>query len=194
MVVLVLVVAAGIWWAVYPAEGEPAARAQTQQAKPQGGPPPSPGPEVPSLGQETGAIADGRRITPLDTDHPAVRYLDEELLKAVQKAAVAARGDGIELFITSGWRSKEYQRDLLKKAVEKYGSLEKAREFVATPEKSAHVSGKAVDIGPTDADDWLIRKGRRFGLCQAYANEIWHFELLTQPGAACPAPQPDATG
>ena len=38
-------------------------------------------------------------------------------------------------------------------------------------------SGKAVDVGPVEADNWLIRNGSRFGLCQIYANEIWHFEL-----------------
>ena len=35
---------------------------------------------------------------------------------------------------------------------------------MADPDESHHVTGHAVDIGPTDADDWLIRKGNRFGL------------------------------
>ncbi|WP_188305633.1 M15 family metallopeptidase [Streptomyces sp. CBMA123] len=89
--------------------------------------------------------------------------------------------------VTSGWRSKAYQQRLLDKAVEKYGSLERARQFVNTPEKSAHVAGKAVDLGPTNADYWLIQHGARCGLCQVYSNEVWHFELLTAPGGTCPA-------
>ena len=28
---------------------------------------------------------------------------------------------------------------------------------------------------PTDADDWLIQHGSDYGLCQTYANEMWHF-------------------
>lgn len=63
-----------------------------------------------------------------------------------------------------------------------------------TPQKSTHVSGKAVDIGPTDADDWLIRNGSDYGLCQVYNNEMWHFELLTRPGGTCPAPLSNAAG
>jgi LAS superfamily LD-carboxypeptidase LdcB len=78
--------------------------------------------------------------------------------------------------------------------VRKYGSLAQAREFVNTPDKSTHVTGKAVDLGPTDADDWVNRNGAQYGLCQAYANEMWHFELLTTPGGECPPPMPNAAG
>jgi D-alanyl-D-alanine carboxypeptidase len=132
-------------------------------------------------------------LTPFDTDHVALRNLDPALLQAVQQAARDARNDGIELLVTSGWRSKEEQQRLLDEAVDKYGSLEAARRFVSTPEESTHVSGTGVDIGPTDADDWLIRHGSRYGLCQTYANEMWHFELMTAPGGRCPAPMTDAS-
>jgi hypothetical protein len=56
------------------------------------------------------------------------------------------------------------------------------------------VTGDAVDLGPTQADDWVIRHGADYGLCQTYANELWHFELATEPGGSCPAPRPDAAG
>ncbi|WP_416069787.1 hypothetical protein [Streptomyces sp. AK02-01A] len=48
-------------------------------------------------------------------------------------------------------------------------------------ERSTQGSGKALDI-EAHADDWLIRHGSAYGLCRAYANEMWHFELLTGPG------------
>jgi zinc D-Ala-D-Ala carboxypeptidase len=96
--------------------------------------------------------------------------------------------------VTSGWRSKAYQQRLLERAVARYGSLDVARRLVSTPEKSAHVSGKAIDIGPTNAADWVIQHGAGYGLCRAYANEMWHFELLTSPGGDCPAPRTDAAG
>ncbi|WP_433010215.1 M15 family metallopeptidase [Kribbella sp. CA-294648] len=135
-------------------------------------------------GPEDGVLPDN--ASPHDTSLPGVAKLNPKLLKAIQDAARAAERDGIKLHLTTGWRSREYQEELLRKAIAKYGSREKAAEYVADPDKSHHVTGNAVDIGPTDADDWLNRKGNRFGLCQTLANEIWHFELATTPGAKCP--------
>lgn len=143
---------------------------------------------------EDGSIPDGERVSPFDDGYAAVRNLDPELLKAVRNAATQARLDGVEIGVTSGWRSKDYQHRLLDEAVAKYGSMEEARRFVNTPEKSTHVTGKAVDIGPTDAADWMIQHGADYGLCQAYANEIWHFELLTTRGGVCPQASADAAG
>ncbi|MEU1290091.1 M15 family metallopeptidase [Kitasatospora sp. NPDC005856] len=145
-------------------------------------------------GEADGEIPDGRTLSPSDTAAPAVRNLDGPLREALQRAAGDARAQGIEMTVTSGWRSKAYQQRLLERAVNKYGSVEQARRFVNTPEKSAHVTGKAVDVGPTNADYWLIQHGAKYGLCQVYNNEIWHFELLTRPGGTCPAPLPDAAG
>ena len=48
---------------------------------------------------------------------------------------------------------------------------------MATPDTSAHVSGDAVDIGPSDAAAWLSEHGAAYGLCQIYGNEPWHYEL-----------------
>lgn len=36
--------------------------------------------------------------------------------------------------------------------------------------------GDAVDIGPSDAAAWLSRQGGRYGLCQIYGSEPWHYE------------------
>ena len=62
-------------------------------------------------------------------------------------------------------------------AVSKYGSVEEAARWVATPSTSAHVSGDAVDIGHSDAEAWLSDHGAEYGLCQIYSNEPWHYEL-----------------
>lgn len=66
-----------------------------------------------------------------------------------------------------------------------YGSFGAARQYVQTPEQSRHVLGQAVDIGGVDADYWLIANGARFGLCQIYANEPWHFELTADAMGNC---------
>lgn len=144
-----------------------------------------------STGVAGGDIPGGQAT--LDDDLPAITRLDPELAAAVRQAADAAAADGIDFWITSGWRSPAFQQHLLDQAVREYGSLEEARRWVNTPELSEHVSGNAVDIGPTEADYWMIQHGAEFGLCQVYANEIWHFELLTEPGGTCPPLREDSS-
>jgi hypothetical protein len=81
----------------------------------------------------------------------------------------------------------------LDEAITTYGSAEEARKWVSTPELSAHVTGDAVDVGATDAAYWFSQFGNLYGLCQTYANEIWHYELLVDPGGQCPEPAADAS-
>jgi len=152
----------------------------------------SPGPFVPSA--EDGVIAEGTVVTLADDDVPAIARLDSALLDAMRQAEADAAADGIPPFqVTSGWRSEPYQRWLLEDAIERYGSEEIARQFVASPDRSQHVTGDAVDIVPLDAQLWLIQHGSRYGICQTYANERWHFELATQPGGVCPEMKLDAS-
>ena len=72
---------------------------------------------------------------------------------------------------------------------------QKAARWVATPSTSAHVSGDAVDIGPSDATAWLSEHGAAYGLCQIYRNEPWHYELRPDavdrrlPAACTPTPR-----
>jgi LAS superfamily LD-carboxypeptidase LdcB len=127
-------------------------------------------------------------------DLPAVSNLDPGLLAALREAAGEASRDGVALVVNSGWRTRAKQEDLLREAVAEYGSLKEAARWVATPETSAHVSGDAVDLGPSDADAWLSEHGAAYGLCQIYRNEPWHYEL--RPDAAddgCPAMYADPT-
>jgi zinc D-Ala-D-Ala carboxypeptidase len=141
-----------------------------------------------------GWLPDGVMLSPLDVSHPVLALLDPALLKAVQDAARSAAAEGIDMKITSGWRSKGFQQRLFDDAVRNYGSVDIARQFVASPEVSKHVTGEAVDVAPVDVDHWLIRNGPRFGLCQIYANEIWHFELAVDQQGKCPPLKPNAAG
>ena len=138
------------------------------------------------LGEPDGAIPDGTTV--FDDDVPGVANLDPALLGALRRAGALAQRDGIRLLVDSGWRSPAYQQHLLDQAISKYGSEEEAARWVATPATSEHVSGDAVDVGPSRASAWLSRHGAAYGLCQIYRNEPWHYEL--RPGAAdrgCPA-------
>ncbi|MFJ4109616.1 M15 family metallopeptidase [Oerskovia enterophila] len=149
---------------------------------------------APDLPAEDDPRQEDDTIDPFDDQHPAIAGLDDDLRAALQSAARDAQAAGVDFWVTSGWRSTAYQQSLLDRAVDRYGSLAEARKFVSTPEASEHVQGRAVDIGPTDGADWTIRKGARYGLCQTYANEMWHFELATTPGGTCTQPLPDAAG
>lgn len=127
------------------------------------------------LGEADGVVPDG--VTVFDDEYPAVANLDADLLGALRQAAMDAEDDGVEFLVNSGWRSPEYQDQLLREAVSEYGSEEEAARWVATADTSPHVSGNAVDIGPFDATAWLSEHGAEYGLCQIYSNEPWHYEL-----------------
>jgi zinc D-Ala-D-Ala carboxypeptidase len=141
-----------------------------------------------------GWLPEGQTLSPFDVSHPIVAWLDPTLLKAVQDATRKAAAEGIDIEITSGWRSKGFQQRLFDMGIIDYGSIDVARQFVAAPDVSKHVEGEAVDIAPVEADRWLIRNGAQFGLCQIYANEIWHFELATDDQGRCPPLKPNAAG
>ncbi|GAA1145296.1 MULTISPECIES: M15 family metallopeptidase [Microbacterium] len=146
-----------------------------------------------TVDEQDGKIEEADRIS-VFADTPAVSNLDADLLAAVRSAATAAEEDGIRLHVNSGWRSPAYQDELLADAVAKYGSAEEAARWVATPERSEHVSGKAIDLGPVAGQDWLSRHGAEFGLCQIYGNEPWHFELRpSAPANGCPLMYDDPT-
>lgn len=136
-------------------------------------------------------VPDGTTV--FDDHVPAVANLDPELLGALRRAATDAAQDGVVFHVNSGWRSVAYQKQLLREAVAKYGSEQEAAKWVATPSTSAHVSGDAVDLAGSAATTWLSDHGSRYGLCQIYRNEPWHYEL--RPDAVhsgCPAMYADA--
>ena len=115
-------------------------------------------------------------------------------LGALRQAAADAAHDGVEWYVESGWRSPEHQQQLLDEAISKYGSEEEAARWVATPETSPHVSGDAVDLGPSDATAWLSEHGAAYGLCQIYGNEPWHYELRPEAiDHGCPPMYADPT-
>jgi zinc D-Ala-D-Ala carboxypeptidase len=144
------------------------------------------------LGEADGAVPNGATV--FDGEIPGVANLDPALLGALRQAATDAADDGVEFYVTSGWRSPEYQNQLLREAVSEYGSEEEAARRVATAETSAHVSGDAVDIGPSDATAWLSEHGAEYGLCQIYRNEPWHYELRPEAiDDSCPPMYADPT-
>ncbi|MGB5347588.1 MAG: D-alanyl-D-alanine carboxypeptidase family protein [Woeseia sp.] len=122
----------------------------------------------------------------------------------------AARAAGIAaplLLPISGYRSTKRQRGLFRKAVARYGSESAARKWVAPPGKSAHHSGRAIDlylgydissrlapkIRNTAAWRWLRDNAERFGF-YPYENEPWHWEYNPPQGGAAAAARSGAGG
>jgi hypothetical protein len=156
-------------------------------------PPVGVAPSEPSspLGLADGAIPDG--VTVFDDAVPGVANLDPDLLVALHQAATDASNDGVDFVVDSGWRSSEYQEQLLQEAVSKYGSEAEAARWVASPDTSAHVSGDAIDLG-RHAAAWLSEHGTAYGLCQIYDNEPWHYELRPEAvDNGCPPTYADPT-
>jgi zinc D-Ala-D-Ala carboxypeptidase len=124
---------------------------------------------------------------------PEAKALDRELAHRFRHAQEAAAADGVELTLTSGWRSAAEQADLVDQVFARYGDEAEARRWVLPPETSAHVQGLAIDVGGTDGALWLEEHGYELGLCRTYANEVWHFEMLPEGATRCPAMAPDSS-
>lgn len=109
-------------------------------------------------------------------------------LAAVDEAAA----DGIEMSLTSGYRTCEHQQRLFDEKVAEYGSVEEASVWALPPDESNHVVGIAMDVGPAQAADWLEINGSRFGLCRTMSWEWWHFEYDPEwaDSESCPDPAP----
>ena len=133
-------------------------------------------------------------VTVSDGAYAGLALLSPALLDALRRASEDAGKQGVVIHVNSGWRSAEYQDQLLQQAVARYGSEAEAARWVATAATSAHVAGEAVDIGSFDAVAWLATHGAGYGLCQTYENESWHFELRADAiSRGCPAPYADPT-
>ncbi|MDX3003700.1 D-alanyl-D-alanine carboxypeptidase family protein [Kribbella solani] len=172
-----------------PAVGEPPASTPATRA-----PKPTPKPtRTPSTSPKTTEKSEQTETT----EKPAVREesiegLSPKLRSRLKKAITAADRDGVTIRITSARRTSTKQQRLFNEALQQYGSYKVATRWVLPPKYSAHVQGKAVDIGPTAAMTWLNQNGWRYGVCRRYDNEPWHFEALSAPGKKCPPREPHA--
>jgi hypothetical protein len=96
----------------------------------------------------------------------------------------AAKNEGINLQIGSGYRSVERQAQLWQQALQKYGSPEAARKWVAPPGRSMHNSGKAADLWVNGKQisrnskegEWAHANAAKYGLHFRMGNEPWHIE------------------
>jgi hypothetical protein len=86
--------------------------------------------------------------------------------------------------IHSAYRSPETQKILWERALVKYGSVAKARKWVAPPGPSKHNKGLAADL--CDVPNEARAQVRKFGLYFRMGNEPWHIEPFGDVGPNSP--------
>lgn len=159
---------------------------------------------------EAGASSYGHRAfaeAPADELRPVGDYratgrivrLRQTAAQAFLKMQEAAHADGVELVPISGFRSRDYQAGLFKRAVKRYGGQQAAARWVAPPGHSEHHTGLAIDIGDgarpacdvqlcfeeTGAATWLAEHAGEFGFELSFPRgsrqpkyEPWHWRYV----------------
>ena len=119
-----------------------------------------------------------------------------QLLARFLSAQAAAKVEGVDMSIDSGFRTVETQSYLFQNAIKKYKTADEAMKWVLPEDLSRHPWGLALDVNlnhDKSGASWLEANGATFGLCRVYENEWWHFEPLIASGGICPPLLPDAS-
>ena len=101
----------------------------------------------------------------------------------------AAHADGIDLVVTSGFRSDAEQAVLFARHPDP--------KWVAPPGRSRHRDATELDMnmaGGGAAHAWLAANGGRFGFVQRYSWEPWHWGYLPGCGVGAAGSAPGARG
>jgi soluble lytic murein transglycosylase-like protein len=99
-----------------------------------------------------------------------------DVARAFDRLAAAARSAGLQLSITSAFRSDAEQARLF--------AAHPDPKWVAPPGQSLHRYATELDLGPPAAYGWLAANATRFGFLQRYSWEAWHYGYTRSPGSA----------
>ncbi|WP_202913393.1 M15 family metallopeptidase [Acuticoccus sediminis] len=115
--------------------------------------------------------------------------LEDSFEGALRRMIADAKAAGHDISLNSGFRSNERQAELFAAAVEKYGSEQAARKWVAPPGGSKHNYGLAADLGYGNdaARQWAHQNAANYGLNFRMSHEPWHVE---PNGASIPSANP----
>lgn len=125
-------------------------------------------------------------------------YILREACAALVRMAAAAKEDGVELLVDSGYRSAWYQRKIFSRLMKKGRSFEDLVRYVAPPGYSEHMLGTVVDFSPgnwrfaeTPAYAWLHTHAGEYGFSETYPRnnrhhpwESWHWRYRKPAGSA----------
>jgi zinc D-Ala-D-Ala carboxypeptidase len=106
--------------------------------------------------------------------------LEVTTARAFLAMSEAAAASGVELQLSSGFRSREEQAELYRAWKQKRGHR------AARPGRSNHQSGRAVDLivlNDPAAGAWLEANAARFGFVRTVKDEPWHWEHVKAPRA-----------
>lgn len=123
--------------------------------------------------------------------------LRQPVEQALRKMALAAKNEGINLVVSSTYRSYDYQKNLYERNVRQLGKAVADRES-APPGASQHQLGVAVDFGSitdefaqTKQGRWLAENAGDYGWSLSFPDgyedvtgyrwECWHFRYLGIP-------------
>lgn len=143
-----------------------------------------------------------------DNENNFHNYVDPTLKPMVRADILAdllnmfeeAKNNGYYIIVDSGYRSYNYQKDILDKKIKEVGE-EKAYQIVAIPGSSEHQTGLCIDIAylynkiyndnVTENDEevkWLIENSYKFGFILRYPKgkeeitgyifEPWHYRYV----------------
>jgi hypothetical protein len=99
-----------------------------------------------------------------------------DVAQAFDRMEAAAAADGIQLIVTSGFRTDAEQAALF--------AAHPDPRWVAPPGRSLHRLGTELDLGPNAAYGWLARNAGGFHFVQRYSWEPWHWGFTLNAGTA----------
>ena len=99
-----------------------------------------------------------------------------DVAEAFDRMAAAARRDGHDLIVVSGFRTDAEQAVLF--------AAHPDPKWVAPPGTSLHRLATELDIGPSSAYGWLADNAPRFHFVKRYSWEPWHWGFTLNAGSA----------
>lgn len=122
--------------------------------------------------------------------------LDKQAYQGWLALEKAAKNEGIDLFIVSGFRSYEYQQKIIDRKLAAGQTLEQISKVNALPGQSEHHTGRAIDLTTfaekevlteafekTEAFKWLTQNAHKFSFKMSFPRdneygfiyEPWHW-------------------
>ncbi|MBR4618288.1 MAG: M15 family metallopeptidase [Bacilli bacterium] len=119
----------------------------------------------------------------------------KEAVDAAITMIKAAEKDGLKLFVNSGYRSYDDQKEVYNTYLSLYGQSY-VDKYVVNPGYSEHQTGYAFDFASGTSNifrnskeyDWMIKNSYKYGFCYRYLkskesitgirNEAWHFRYV----------------
>lgn len=141
--------------------------------------------------------ADFRQIPPEYTKNGKPIYILDSIHDPLVAMLEAADRDGVQLLVSSGYRSIEYQSKIFLRLFAEGRTFDDIIRYVAPPGYSQHMLGIAVDFSPsnwryaaTAQYAWLKAHAQEFGFTETYAKsnrlqmpwESWHWAFENWEG------------